>query len=58
MDNADPRMKWRHLHGRIQPEEMVVENDPGGNDSTNAADADATQRETRWLLERGGGFGG
>lgn len=58
MDNTDPRTKWRHLPERTRPEEMVVDIDPGGDDSTSAADADAAQRETRWLLERGGGFGG
>jgi hypothetical protein len=57
MNDADPRDKWRRLPERVQPQEMVADVDAGGPDSSVAADEDAAQRETRWLLERGGGFG-
>lgn len=58
MDDTDPRVRWRRLPERIQPEEMVADVDAGGYDSSVAADEDAAQQELRWLLERGGGLGG
>jgi len=56
MADTDPRAKWRHLPEPVRPEDMVAEVDTTPHDSTTAADADAAQREMRWLLERGGGL--
>ncbi|HEY9417488.1 MAG TPA: hypothetical protein VIQ30_22245 [Pseudonocardia sp.] len=57
MNDVDPRLKWRQLPGRIQPEEMVLDVASSDYDSSVAADENAAQREARWLLERGGGLG-
>jgi hypothetical protein len=57
-DAPDPRARWRTLPERVQPDEMLAEVDTGLTDSSTDADADAAQREARWLFERGGaGFG-